>query len=205
MPHEISLITTIAAALGLAMVLGFVASRLKMPPLVGYLVAGIVIGPATPGFVADVEPGEPAGRDRRDAVDVRRRLALFTQRLDGSPPYCGTGRHCPDRCGDRARRGDSDVLGSGLRRGAGVRSRSFRREHGRAAARTRRPRRARLDQRAHRRWLAGGRGSGHGVGAGAAAADGGPARRQGGHRSTPAATSGRHWQSRLPRSRLSSR
>ena len=36
------------------MVLGFVASRLKMPPLVGYLVAGIVIGPATPGFVADV-------------------------------------------------------------------------------------------------------------------------------------------------------
>jgi len=54
MPHEISLITTIAAALGLAMVLGFVASRLKMPPLVGYLVAGIVIGPATPGFVADV-------------------------------------------------------------------------------------------------------------------------------------------------------
>ena len=36
------------------MIMGFVASRLKMPPLVGYLVAGIVIGPATPGFVADV-------------------------------------------------------------------------------------------------------------------------------------------------------
>ncbi len=54
MPHEVSLITTIAAALGLAMVLGFVASRLRMPPLVGYLLAGIVIGPATPGFVADV-------------------------------------------------------------------------------------------------------------------------------------------------------
>ena len=54
MPHEISLITTIAAALGLAMVMGLAASRLKMPPLVGYLVAGIVIGPATPGFVADV-------------------------------------------------------------------------------------------------------------------------------------------------------
>ena len=54
MPHEINLITTIAAALGLAMVLGYVVARLKMPPLVGYLVAGIVIGPATPGFVADV-------------------------------------------------------------------------------------------------------------------------------------------------------
>ena len=54
MPHEINLITTIAAALGLALVMGFAASRLKIPPLVGYLVAGIVIGPATPGFVADV-------------------------------------------------------------------------------------------------------------------------------------------------------
>ncbi len=54
MPHEINLITTIAAALGLALVLGFAASRVKIPPLVGYLVAGIVIGPATPGFVADV-------------------------------------------------------------------------------------------------------------------------------------------------------
>ncbi|WP_435628567.1 YbaL family putative K(+) efflux transporter [Candidatus Ferrigenium straubiae] len=55
MPHDISLITTIAAALGLAMILGFAASRLRMPPLIGYLLAGIVIGPATPGFVADIE------------------------------------------------------------------------------------------------------------------------------------------------------
>ncbi|MHB0927051.1 MAG: cation:proton antiporter domain-containing protein [Gallionellaceae bacterium] len=55
MPHDISLITTIAAGLGLAMVFGFIASRLRMPPLLGYLIAGIVIGPGTPGFVADVE------------------------------------------------------------------------------------------------------------------------------------------------------
>jgi len=55
MPHEIKLITTIAAALGLAVVFGFIVARLRMPPLVGYLLAGIVIGPATPGFVADVE------------------------------------------------------------------------------------------------------------------------------------------------------
>lgn len=55
MPHEISLITTIAAGLGLALIMGFLAARLKLPPLVGYLVAGIIIGPATPGFVADVE------------------------------------------------------------------------------------------------------------------------------------------------------
>jgi CPA2 family monovalent cation:H+ antiporter-2 len=54
MPHDISLITTIAAALGLALILGFLAARLRLPPLVGYLLAGIVIGPHTRGFVADV-------------------------------------------------------------------------------------------------------------------------------------------------------
>jgi monovalent cation:H+ antiporter-2, CPA2 family len=54
-PHSVTLITTIAAALGLALILGFIAARLKLPPLVGYLIAGIVIGPATPGFVADVD------------------------------------------------------------------------------------------------------------------------------------------------------
>lgn len=54
MPHDFPLITTIAAGLGLAMVMGLLAVRLRMPPLVGYLAAGILIGPATPGFVADV-------------------------------------------------------------------------------------------------------------------------------------------------------
>ena len=55
MPHNISLITTIAAALGLALILGFLAMRLKLPALVGYLAAGILLGPATPGFVANME------------------------------------------------------------------------------------------------------------------------------------------------------
>ncbi|MCA3040667.1 MAG: cation:proton antiporter, partial [Rhodocyclaceae bacterium] len=54
MPHEINLISTIAVGLGLAMVLGYIAARLKVPPLVGYLIAGILIGPHTPGFTADV-------------------------------------------------------------------------------------------------------------------------------------------------------
>jgi CPA2 family monovalent cation:H+ antiporter-2 len=53
LPHDVSLITTLAAAFGLALIFGFVAARLNLPALVGYLVAGIVIGPATPGFVAD--------------------------------------------------------------------------------------------------------------------------------------------------------
>ena len=54
MPHDVSLIATIAMGFGLAMVFGFLANTLRMPPLVGYLLAGILIGPATPGFVADV-------------------------------------------------------------------------------------------------------------------------------------------------------
>ena len=54
MPHSVTLISTIAAAFGLALIMGFIAARLKLPTLVGYLVAGIIIGPATPGFVADV-------------------------------------------------------------------------------------------------------------------------------------------------------
>jgi len=55
MPHNVSLISTIAAGFGLALVLGYAAARIKVPPLVGYLLAGVLIGPATPGFVADVD------------------------------------------------------------------------------------------------------------------------------------------------------
>ncbi|MES2900403.1 MAG: YbaL family putative K(+) efflux transporter [Pseudomonadota bacterium] len=54
MHHNISLITTIAAALGFGLIFGMLAVRFKLPALVGYLAAGIVIGPATPGFVADL-------------------------------------------------------------------------------------------------------------------------------------------------------
>ncbi len=53
MTHDIPLITTLAAGFGIALVLGVIAERLKLPALVGYLVAGILIGPTTPGFVAD--------------------------------------------------------------------------------------------------------------------------------------------------------
>ena len=54
MHHNISLITTIAAALGFGLLFGMLALRLRLPALVGYLAAGVLIGPATPGFVADV-------------------------------------------------------------------------------------------------------------------------------------------------------
>jgi CPA2 family monovalent cation:H+ antiporter-2 len=55
LPHNVALITTLVAALGAALAFGFLAARFKLPVLVGYLAAGIVIGPFTPGFVADAE------------------------------------------------------------------------------------------------------------------------------------------------------
>jgi CPA2 family monovalent cation:H+ antiporter-2 len=52
-PHETQLIATIAVGLGLAFLLGLLALRVKLPLILGYLVAGLAIGPFTPGFVAD--------------------------------------------------------------------------------------------------------------------------------------------------------
>ena len=55
MPHNTSLIVAIAAGVGLAFILGVLVSRLKFPPLLGYLLAGLAVGPFTPGLVADGE------------------------------------------------------------------------------------------------------------------------------------------------------
>jgi len=51
--HDVPLIATIAVSLAFAFVGGLLAVRLRLPPLVGYLLAGVVVGPFTPGFVAD--------------------------------------------------------------------------------------------------------------------------------------------------------
>ena len=55
MPHADSLILTLVGGFVLAFVFGMLANRLKLSPLVGYLVAGVVVGPHTAGFVADTE------------------------------------------------------------------------------------------------------------------------------------------------------
>jgi CPA2 family monovalent cation:H+ antiporter-2 len=55
MPHDTPLVSTIVAGLVLAFIFGTLANRFKMPPLVGYLVAGVAVGPFTPGFVADAD------------------------------------------------------------------------------------------------------------------------------------------------------
>ena len=51
--HQTPLIATIAAGLMLAFILGLIAHRLRVQPIVGYLLAGVVVGPYTPGFNAD--------------------------------------------------------------------------------------------------------------------------------------------------------
>lgn len=53
MPHDTNLLATLSIAFVLAFGFGFLADRLRLPPLVGYLVAGVLVGPFTPGFVAD--------------------------------------------------------------------------------------------------------------------------------------------------------
>lgn len=53
MPHDTPLISTIVGGLVLAFIFGAFAHRLRMPPLVGYLIAGVLVGPHTPGYVAD--------------------------------------------------------------------------------------------------------------------------------------------------------
>lgn len=54
MPHDVDLIILLAVGFGLALIFGFIAARLRLPPLAGYLIAGIIISPKTPGIVADI-------------------------------------------------------------------------------------------------------------------------------------------------------
>ena len=54
MPHDVDLIILLAVGFGIALIFGYIAARLRLPPLIGYLVAGIIISPNTPGIVADI-------------------------------------------------------------------------------------------------------------------------------------------------------
>ena len=56
--HHLDLILTLTASLSAALVFGYVAFRLKLSPIVRYLLAGFVVGPATPGFVSNSEIAE---------------------------------------------------------------------------------------------------------------------------------------------------
>lgn len=54
MPHDVDLIILLAVGFGVALIFGYIAARLRLPPLIGYLIAGIIISPNTPAIVADI-------------------------------------------------------------------------------------------------------------------------------------------------------
>jgi CPA2 family monovalent cation:H+ antiporter-2 len=54
-PHDVDLIILLAVGFGLALIFGYLAARLRLPPLIGYLIAGILISPNTPGVVGDIQ------------------------------------------------------------------------------------------------------------------------------------------------------
>jgi len=51
--HESNLILTLTGSLAAALAMGYVTQRLRLSPIIGYLLAGLLVGPYTPGFVAD--------------------------------------------------------------------------------------------------------------------------------------------------------
>ncbi|KXZ71873.1 UNVERIFIED_CONTAM: ybaL [Trichonephila clavipes] len=55
MPHDVNLIILLAVGFGMALIFGYIAARLRLPPLIGYLIAGIIISPNTPGVVGDIQ------------------------------------------------------------------------------------------------------------------------------------------------------
>ena len=136
--HDVPLIATIAVSLAFAFVGGLLAARLHLPPLVGYLLAGIVVGPFTPGFVADAKLAPQLAEigvillmfgvgthfSIRDLVAVRG-VAL----PGGVHANCG---------GDCTRRWSGKLVGMVVRHGNHIWVVVIGREHSRLAARARR-------------------------------------------------------------------
>jgi len=58
MPHDLTLILTLTGGLTSALILGLITQKLRLSPIVGYLLAGVLVGPFTPGFVADAHIAE---------------------------------------------------------------------------------------------------------------------------------------------------
>ena len=114
MDHEPVLISTIAIGLTAAFVGGLIARRLRLPSILGYIVAGVAIGPFTPGLIADSLDRHGAGRDRRDPADVRRRDPLLDRRPDRRP---GAGRSRARSSGSLSRRSSASAFGVGDRLG----------------------------------------------------------------------------------------
>ena len=159
MPHSSPLIATIVAGIGLAFALGTLAHRVRVSPLVGYLLAGVMIGPVTPGFVADQHMAN-------ELAEIGIILLMFGVGLHFSLKDLLAVRSIavPGAIGQMARRHPArHRAGRGRRmvdrRELPVRPRLVGRQHRRAAARDARPPPAGDAARPHRDRLADRRGS----------------------------------------------
>ena len=56
--HSFDLLVTLTGGLAAALLFGYITQRIGLSPIVGYLLAGVAVGPNTPGFVADVSLAE---------------------------------------------------------------------------------------------------------------------------------------------------
>lgn len=56
--HELPLVSTIAIGLSMAFVCGFIATKLRLSPLIGYVLAGVIVGPHSPGLIVDISIAE---------------------------------------------------------------------------------------------------------------------------------------------------
>src|SRR5688572_14967925 len=128
------LITMLVVGLGLAFILGAVANRLKSSPLVGYLVAGIVIGPFTPGYVADQAMARQLAEVGVILLMFGSGLHFFARRPALGQEDRDPRRGRPDGAGDAARtwRGIRDRLAD--RRRTHLRPRTVGLQHGGRAA-----------------------------------------------------------------------
>ena len=97
MHTDTPLISTIVAGLVLAFIFGAIANRFRMPPLVGYLVAGVLVGPLHARLRRRSAARARALRDRRDPADVRRRAAFLAQGPDLGAGARHSGRPGADR------------------------------------------------------------------------------------------------------------
>ena len=119
MHHATPLITTIVGGLVLAFILGMLANKLRISPLVGYLLAGVLAGPFTPG-----------------SVDVWRGSALFAEGFDGGKVHRHSRRDRPDSRGDAAGYGALRRAGLVVNDRYRVRLMSFHRQYRGVTART---------------------------------------------------------------------
>ena len=200
MDHEPVLITTIAIGLTAAFIGAFIARRLHLPAIVGYIAAGVAIGPFTPGFVADQDIATELAELGVILLmfgvgihfSIRDLLAVKSIAIPGAIGQILVG-HAPRR---RAR----GRPGLGPRRRARARPRRVGGEHRRPAASADGPRRPGHGAGPHRRRLAHRRGPVHGRRA-RAPADHRPAARRHGRRPRGDARSARSASSPSPSAR----